>query len=243
MTTLESIKKRAISELEVKQYLVENSDFFKSNTNLLSDLEIPHDSGNAVSLVERQVSILRDQKKQLKKQLQDLVQIAKENDSLNRQLHKLSMALYRAESVEAIIDISRDRLKKDYEVDESNFLFFTGADQSIVVDPSQLPSGLFDSFIDSRDPEFKDIEKIISECEPICGRFQLELTKTLFGNDDTQVKSAALLPLVNGASVEGACFGLLCIGSHDEHWFHAAKGTDFLKKLSELISCSLSARL
>lgn len=242
MTTLQSIKKQAISERDVKQYLANNTDFFKSHVNLLSDLEIPHESGKAVSLVERQVSILRDQKKQLKRQLQELVQIARENDSLNKQLHKLAMALYKAGSVEAVLEVSRARLKNDYQVDESNFLFFsgesTGEGKGAVIGPSQLPPGLIDSFIDNRDPEFKDIEKIIREHKPICGQFKLELTKTLFGSMTTQVKSAALLPLINGS-----CFGLLCIGSHDEHWFHAAKGTEFLKKLSELISCSLSARL
>ncbi len=252
MTTLHSIGKQTISERDVKQYLTNNTDFFKSHVNLLSDLEIPHESGKAVSLVERQVSILRDQKKQLKRQLQELVQLATENDLLNKQLHKLAMALYKADSVAAVLEIARARLKNDYKVDESNFLFFAstgggddgnvgesteGSKGAAIIDPFQLSSASFDSFIDIRDPEFKGIEKVISERKPICGQFKPELTKALFGGVAMQVKSAALLPLVNRS-----CFGLLCIGSHDAHWFHAAKGTEFLKKLSELISCSLSAR-
>ncbi|NOX43933.1 MAG: DUF484 family protein [Gammaproteobacteria bacterium] len=237
-TLLQSIKKQTISEHDVKQYLANNTDFFQTHGQLLSDLVIPHDSGPAVSLVERQVSILREQKKQLKRQLQELVQIAKENDRLNKQLHKLTIALYQAESIEAVLGVSRARLKLDYKVDESNFLFFVGTGDDAVIDPSQLPSGLFDSFIDNRDPEFKDIGQIISDRKPVCGQFKPELTKTLFGDVKTDVRSAALLPLVSGS-----CFGLLCIGSYDVQRFHAGKGTEFLKNLAELISCSLKARL
>lgn len=240
MTTLRNIKKQTISEHDVHQYLINNTDFFTTHEQLLSDLDVPHKKGKTVSLVERQVSILRDQKKQLKRQLKELVQIAKENDTLNKQLHKLTMALYKAESIEDVLNVSSSKLKKDYKIDVSNFLFFTGMDNT-VIGPAEIPSGLCSSFIDKRDPEFRDIDKIISNMKPVCGRFGAELTKTLFGSatmdSGMDVKSAALLPLVSDA-----CFGLLCIGSCDEQRFHAEKGTDFLKKLAELISCALKTR-
>jgi len=240
MTTLQTIKKNTVSESDVCQYLVDNTDFFVAHSPLLSDLSIPHESGKAVSLVERQVAILREQKKQLKKQLREVVQIAKDNNVLNKNLHKLSLALYEANSVENVLSITRDKLKKYYHVDECSFLFFAG--KGAVISPSQLSSGLLDSFIDKNDPELSDIAKIISEKNPVCGRFNAALTKNLFAGSDSgqlqDIRSVALLPLVKGGS-----FGLLSIGSYDEQRFHVEKGTEFLKQLAELVSCSLIVRL
>ena len=61
-------------EKAVADYLRDNPDFFQNNTSLLATLQIPHGCGSAVSLVEHQVRVLRDQNRQLKRKLMDLVQ-------------------------------------------------------------------------------------------------------------------------------------------------------------------------
>ena len=68
-----------LDEKTVADYLRDNPDFFQNNASLLATLEIPHTCGTAVSLVEHQVKVLRDQNRQLKRKLMDLVHVARDN--------------------------------------------------------------------------------------------------------------------------------------------------------------------
>ena len=49
-----------ISEKQIADYLRNHPKFFANQEDLLANLSLPHESGKAISLVERQVAILRD---------------------------------------------------------------------------------------------------------------------------------------------------------------------------------------
>ena len=51
------------TELELISLLRENPDILQRHPELLAVLEIPHQSGQAISLIERQVAVLRQQTK------------------------------------------------------------------------------------------------------------------------------------------------------------------------------------
>ena len=57
-----------ISEELIIQYLRSHPDFFIRNEHLLQDLKLPHQSGKAISLGERQVQVFREHRDSLKKQ-------------------------------------------------------------------------------------------------------------------------------------------------------------------------------
>jgi len=70
-------------EQSVADYLRRHPCFFEDKPTLLVDLRVPHATGSAVSLVERQVAVLREGNAGLQKQLKELVQVARENGQLN----------------------------------------------------------------------------------------------------------------------------------------------------------------
>ena len=84
---------QSIGEQGVADYLRRHPHFFENKPSLLADLRIPHSAGSAVSLVERQVAVLRDSNANLKTQLEGLIQVARENDKLNNLLHNLTLRL------------------------------------------------------------------------------------------------------------------------------------------------------
>ena len=47
-----------LTDEDVISYLRLDPDFFQRHSTLLSELNLPHDTGGAVSLIERQVAIL-----------------------------------------------------------------------------------------------------------------------------------------------------------------------------------------
>ena len=81
MTTSQArgIKQDALNDLSVAEYLQTYPDFFERNGPLLTKLRLPHlrDSGATVSLVERQVEVLRERNQSLERKLKELVDVAR----------------------------------------------------------------------------------------------------------------------------------------------------------------------
>ena len=71
-----------VTDEVVHSYLVSNPDFFERHGELLGSLRLPHAAGGAVSLVERQVSVLRQKDLQLERKLKELLEVARANDLL-----------------------------------------------------------------------------------------------------------------------------------------------------------------
>ena len=83
-----------LSDKEVEEFLRAHPDFFEKHSALLMDLKIPHpNTGSAVSLIEHQVELFRKQNSKTQKQLDELIQIARENDRLNKNMHQLTLSL------------------------------------------------------------------------------------------------------------------------------------------------------
>jgi uncharacterized protein YigA (DUF484 family) len=106
-----------IGEQGVANYLRSHPNFFEDKPTLLSDMRVPHQTGSAVSLVERQVTTLRESNENRQAQLDGLIQIARDNDRLNSHLHQLTLELMEAEDLKNLLAIISNRLKEDFETD------------------------------------------------------------------------------------------------------------------------------
>lgn len=74
-----SDKTRSMEEI-VAKYLCKHPGFLVEHPEILEAIELPHDSGAAVSLIERQVRQLRAQNRNLSRKLNQLVQVATDNE-------------------------------------------------------------------------------------------------------------------------------------------------------------------
>ena len=108
-----------ISEDDVHDFLAENSDFFERHSDLLSTLRLPHGASGAVSLVERQVSVLRQKDLKHERQLKDLLSVARANDRLVGIIHQLTLALLAAESLGATLTTLEESLRGNFDADQS----------------------------------------------------------------------------------------------------------------------------
>jgi uncharacterized protein YigA (DUF484 family) len=232
MTTSQQTQPGAqpLEEKTIADYLRENPDFFQNNASLLATLLIPHTCGTAVSLVEHQVRVLRDQNRQLKRKLMDLVQVARDNNRLNERMHQLTLGLIDTTSLEALLDTLREHLQGEFSAD------------TVVIRLAGLPESLarecgIDLFL--RDaPELQHFESFYKSGRPQCGRFKPEQLAYLFGDQAAAVESVALVPLGNNGAT-----GLLAIGSQEANRFHPGMGTLFLTHLGEMLDLLLAAYL
>ena len=119
------MKKRRLSSKEIKEFLVLNPDFFVKNPEVLNSVELVHQSGNAVSLIEKQVELLRTNYNSTTDKLMDLLQVAKNNDDIFALTKKLILSLIEASNIEEIVELVEESFKSEFGVKDSKVLFFS----------------------------------------------------------------------------------------------------------------------
>lgn len=218
-----------VDEEQVIEYLLQHPEFFDANGLLLADIEIPHQSGQAVSLIERQVSVLREKNETYEKRLHDMVDAVHDNQRLNMSLQRLAIALIKANSQQAMIEAIRDELVGKLDTDQLAMYLFSD-DQAQLKDEPQV-------YIASNQQQLEIFGKQFIKKKIQCGRMTVEQIHFLFG-DNSEVASGALLPLV----FERATIGLIGLGSYDELHYHPGMGTEYLQQLADLVSTALVSK-
>jgi uncharacterized protein YigA (DUF484 family) len=218
-----------VSENAVHDFLQANPDFFERHGTLLGSLRLPHVAGGTVSLVERQVSVLRQKDLKLERKLKDLIEVARANDALAGKIHKLALQLLATENLSETLEYVEDSLRAGF-----------GADQSILVlfgDPEaykEIDVGRFFLAIERDDESLQAFDTFLQGSGPRCGQIRDSQRDFLFGNETDELGSAALIPLGKKSEV-----GFLAIGSVDANRFHPGMSIDFLTRLGELVAGAL----
>jgi uncharacterized protein YigA (DUF484 family) len=226
----------------VADYLRRHPDFFEDKPSLLADLRVPHQTGSAVSLVERQVATLRESNENRQAQLDGLIHIARDNDRLNFHLHQLTLQLMETENLEDLLTIISDRLKKDFDTDIAVVHLLCSP---LLESNSSLPG--FVANADVFSGQFKSVFKgskggVNSSFKPYCGRLKPEQLQILFADRAEEIGSSALLPLGRHTGNQGS-LGLLAIGSFDRNRFTIGTDTDFLARMADIMSAALGKHL
>lgn len=220
------------NEKTVVKYLRDNPDFFERHMDLLADMTLPHDSG-AISLIERQVQILREQKDASKKKLNTLIHNAQINERLSERISNFILALLDAADLDEVLDIVQTRLTKDFDADTVVVRLFDTGHPAMAARPE---------IVDWSEPVMGAFEKVIKDKKPVCGRLKHGQLESLFSDEAGQVASAALIPLV-ASEDSTTCYGLLAIGSQQSDRFRADMGTLFLSQIGKILSRVLKQKL
>jgi uncharacterized protein YigA (DUF484 family) len=218
-----------VSEETVHDYLERNPDFFERNAVLLSNLRLPHVAGGAVSLVERQVSVLRQKDLKLERNLRDLLEVARDNDVLASKMHQLTLRLLAADDLSSTLTAVETALRTGFDADQSILVLFGDPDAF-----TNIKVGRFFKVVERDSEEVGAFSTFVNGVNPRCGQIRDTQRDFLFGQDTDEVGSAALVPLGKKSEV-----GFLAIGSADADRFNPAMSIDFLARLGELVAAAL----
>ena len=223
------IKHETLNDLNVAEYLQTNPDFFERNAQVFGKLRLPHlrDAGATVSLVERQVEVLRERTQSLERKLKELVDVARANDALADRIHRLSQRLIRARDLKETIGAVETSLREDFGAMHSVLVLF-------LEEAKALGAGRFLRTDDIGGAEIKTFESLLQSGKPRCGQIRDAQRDYLFGKDSIEIGSVALTPL----GQKGA-LGILAIGASDADRFHPAMSTEFLSRIGELVTYAL----
>ena len=232
MTSRANAKPATVQEPDAEQvasYLASHPEFFDNQAELVAGLRLSHASGTAVSLVERQIQVLREQNETLKARLLELVDVARDNDRLSDRVHSMTLDLLATDTEPALIDTLEDRLRNEFNADAIS-LFLTHIDDTLQRETSV-------SKLEVDDAVKTLFKPVFSENKPQCGRLREDQTAFLFREQAPAIESAAVIPLGHNAEI-----GLLAIGSREVKRFNNGMGTLFLTHLGELLLALLKQK-
>ena len=214
---------RSIEDI-VSKYLRQNPDFLEREPELLKNLELSHASGPAVSLIEKQVQYLRDQNDTLEQKLNQLIQVAAENEKLMSRLHGLTLELMAMGDLPSFFDRLAEALISEFKADALNIILF---ERKIEAGPK---TPMF--HIHRDDPEIQQFQDHLDKGVSVCGRLNRDKRDYLFDSRAQWVQSTVLVPMGDD--------GMLAIGSSDPARFYPGMGTLFLDLLAEVVASRLA---
>ncbi|MDX1655975.1 MAG: DUF484 family protein [Candidatus Competibacteraceae bacterium] len=212
----------------VADYLRDHPDFFTRHLELLNTLTVPHDCHPAVSLIERQLALFREQNVRLRRKLLELIEMAQRNDRIAERMQRLSLVLIEADTLEDLLMGIQAVLRDEF---SAEFTALRLAARPLGEDP-----GVAEVFVSPA--ALAPLERILSAGSPQCGRFSQDQLNPLFADSAPRIASAVLVP-VRGTDWQG----LLAVGSREEGRFQPGMGTLFLRRMGELIGCALAPYL
>lgn len=228
---MNSNPKMAISqdvERKIVQYLQQHPDFFARHTALLTELYIPHQTGDAISLVERQITAMREQKQQAQKKIKEFITNAEENERLSYVFQKLAIDLLETQSWQAVFESANKLLSEQLGVDEVTLRFLPHFKNSAIENDYYLPENA---------PESRFLQVFSDQQKPFCGQLELDQRILFFKEKAEKIASFALIPLQT--KPEDPSFALLLLGSYDTRRFTPLHDTLFLTHIGAIISAAL----
>jgi len=218
------------TDLELISLMRENPDILNRYPELIAALEVTHQSGGAVSLIERQVNVLRQQSQNQENRLRELMGVARDNERLAKTCHRLAVDLLATHDVDDVISIVLDTFKTELSADFAVVKLFS--DDADLIERS---TGLY---VDGNSEALNAFKTMLQHKNTVCGKSTSEQKHYLFGDKAEKVKSVAIIPLIAGANL-----GLIGLGADNAQRFKSNMGTDFLSQVGELISASLAGHL
>ena len=205
----------------VREFLRDNPTFLDSHHDILESMDLPHHSGSAVSLVERQVSVMRDRNTEIRARLDKILVTAQDNDQLFEKTQQLVLKLIEAKNLSTLVEAVYESLGKDYQVEFYSLTLF-GTEETLPKTMARM--------VEVEQANEK-IGTLLSANRAVCGVLREEEMSFLFSDKGDQVGSAAFIPLCYDN-----LYGILAVGNADPNFYTGSMGTLFLSYIAEVLS-------
>ena len=208
-----------ISLDDLSEYLSRNPNVFQQHPELLELISLSDSRGTA-SLLERQVSMMKERIGEHKNQQSQFMQVARENEQISDNFSQIICQMISFTNLSQFATEFPRELRAKFNVDEVSFKTVQAA--------SRLPS---------EQQAYDDALSRLTNNRSVCDNRWPSTIMKLFFSD--QINSAALIPMrIN----DGSVLGVLAIGSKDPERYNNDLGTAHLDRLG-LMSGLCLARL
>tara|TARA_B100000614_G_scaffold261537_1_gene291431 strand:+ start:343 stop:963 length:621 start_codon:yes stop_codon:yes gene_type:complete len=204
---------KKIDAKDVELFLLDNLDFFVTRESLVSEMEFKHSQSSASSILERQITKLRDEHKNVIELLKSFIDTASINEDLFKKSKDLTLKILESDTNDNIKEIVEESFKKDFGVDDCKVEFFDNK----AIDKLEKGTGLS-----------------MHKGAVHCGSFSNEKIALLF--DDEKIESLVIAVIVLKDEI-----GLLKLGSHDRTKYLGDEDTTFIEYIRDILEKKLSS--
>ena len=219
---------KKLIDKDVAAYLLANPDFFVDRDRLLLKIQVPHKSKGTISLVEKQLDVIRDRQKKTRRQLKEFVENAERNKEIFDKSRKLILSMMAAKQSSEFFAALEKGLKRDFGC-KANSLMVFGKPKQINHFTSRIPA----------ESARKYVGALMQSKVPTLGTLRPREQDFLFRDQSEKVKSAAVLTIRD----KNKHLGMLAIGSSDMEYFTADMDTLFINFIAETLGKLLPQHL
>tara|TARA_E500000178_G_scaffold313842_2_gene331636 strand:+ start:59267 stop:59989 length:723 start_codon:yes stop_codon:yes gene_type:complete len=206
-------------EQTVSEFLKENPTYLYDHAEILENLYLPHATGSAISLVERQVAILRERNKDLRNKLELLSSQAIKNEERLVKTQNLILAMLNAPTINRLKQILLTDLHNSFDVEFCSLTILTGDNRLKDSETKSVPLSTAK----------KQISSILSS-KVLCGIVREGETQFLFGDAANKIGSVATVVIGQDSPI-----AVLALGNRDKNFYTADTGALFLSYLGSII--------
>lgn len=218
VTTTAYETERLVDAEQVSTYLLKNPEFFAQFPQVIEKINIPHEHKGSVSLVELQSEQLREKVKSLSHKLDQLIDIAKQNEVIYRVYADLNMRILKCTNIESLTLLLEEVIQDNLQFSAVVLKPFTGVDAL-----PEIQRRLF-------------TEKHFKQNKFFFGRLSEHERKLLFA--DQEANSVALLLIGDLGEL-----GILAIGSKNPGHFNPDMDTLLITQLQQFLGVLLPKML
>ena len=226
----------SIDEEAVAGFLAANPDFFARHPRLLTELDLQHAADGTVSLVDRQVQLLRTRTEDLRRHLNEILANATDNDGTFARTRTFTLALMDAGDLAALDRTLAKHLVDGFEANHG-ICFVRGWQPA----PDDRHGPPFAHIAGLREDEEPPLARLFDLDDPSCKACRPEDYKRLFPNADTSAPgSIALVPMhVANTGANRDLTATLVIGAKDPRRFAPDMGKVFLFYIGDVLARTL----
>ncbi|MBH2020001.1 DUF484 family protein [Polaromonas sp.] len=214
-----------ITEHGMVDFLLNTPDFFERHAELLASVQLSSGHGSrAISLQERQASLLRDKIKGLETRVAGMIRNGQDNLVMAGKLQSWTRRLLQTVQARDLPDAIVQGLVGEFQIPQAALKVW-GVDDAYASE--RFATGA------SGDAQVFAASLSVPYCGANAG---FEAAGWL--PEAAQAQSLALIPL--RAGTDAPVRGLLVLASPDAQRFHSGMGTEFLERLGELAGAALS---
>jgi hypothetical protein len=216
------ISKPTLAAEDVSRYLAANPSFFLKHQQLLADMFLPHESGKAVSLLERQVSLLRERNIETRKRLSDMLEQGQANDVLFNKTRGLILNLLDAKHINQLSENLIDYCQNEFQVDAVQFTLIANENTHKVSACQVLAEAEIQ----------RQMGEVLNRDEALSGVFRQQELDMMFAQKSADVASAVVMPI----RANNKTIAFIALGSEDANYFKSSMDTLFLGFIADVLA-------
>ena len=226
---------------QIAIYLNEHLEFFNEYPELLKkikeikDEDLPIEPLSTLSLADRVVKRVHDDKELLKSKLEWLYEISRANEKIQEHLFEIERLVLTSTNLDQMVDQLKKEIPNRFGIPSVLLCLVKGSDHFMEDRLRQRYNGNLDELVKFICRETAD-SWFEAGLKPVL-RSEVEDSE-VFGpnNGHNDIKSEALIPIMAQDTIVGA----IAFGSPKPFHFHDGLGTEFLERMADKVSISIT---